>query len=547
MVKFVNRVKLNLTTTGTGTVTFGSVVDGFQSLADASVVDSDVVRYTIESGTNYEVGTGTIGLSGGTYTMARSPSSSSESDNSAINLGSGAVCFLTMLAEDVVQVLADLDNVSSAAPAGGQNLAWDSGTSSWVPASPSGGITSVGNFAGLPSSPNETDLAWVQDTKSLYVYDGAEWDRFYTDTNATPDWDTPPPTEPQSLSSSGTATVQTVAASDPEGFPIEYTFDTSPTSQAQATISNTAGVFTITPSQDVADEGQFTLRYRVSDGIHSNARSTIYSLSFYSDPDIANAVSDSKSFSFNPPEATAFTVRFNTSGSKMYCFGYTTDTVYEYSLSSPFDVSTTAPYVASGSGATPRFYVGSQEGTGRGLDFSADGTKMYILGSTNDKVFEYDLSTGFDVTTAVYNNNFASIGGLLSNPNEVRFSTTGHRMYVTGTSVDKIFQLDLSTNFDITTAQYNSVNLNVGSLVSSAYPYGIAWNKTGSKMYHCDNYRNKVWEWDLTTNWDISTASNVAEFSPNSSFDPVSITFSTDGSKMFIIFGTDDKVHQYSV
>ena len=52
MVKFVNRVKLNLTTTGTGTVTFGSVVDGFQSLTDASVVDADVVRYTLESGTN---------------------------------------------------------------------------------------------------------------------------------------------------------------------------------------------------------------------------------------------------------------------------------------------------------------------------------------------------------------------------------------------------------------------------------------------------------------------------------------------------------------
>ena len=131
MVKFVNRVKLNLTTTGTGTVTFGSVVDGFQSLADASVVDADVVRYTIESGTAYEVGTGTIGLAGGTYTMSRSPSSSSESNNSAINLGSGAVCFLTMLAEDVVQNLADLDNVSSTSPAGGQNLSWDASASSW--------------------------------------------------------------------------------------------------------------------------------------------------------------------------------------------------------------------------------------------------------------------------------------------------------------------------------------------------------------------------------------------------------------------------------
>jgi len=279
MVKFVNRVKLNLTTTGTGTVTFGSVVDGFQSLADASVVDADVVRYTIESGTDYEVGTGTIGLAGGTYTMARSPSSSSESDNSAINLGSGSVCFLTMLAEDVVQYLADLDNVSSTAPAGGQTLSWNAGTSSWSPASPSGGITSVGNYAGLPASPSETDLAWVQDTKSLYVYDGTEWDRVSTGTNEVPDWTTEPPTS-AFLNTDGTATTQTVVASDPEGFPIEYSYDTSPSNQAQATISQSSNTFTITPSTSSANAGDFVLRYKASDGLHSTARSTTYSLAF---------------------------------------------------------------------------------------------------------------------------------------------------------------------------------------------------------------------------------------------------------------------------
>lgn len=293
MVKFVDRVKMNLTTTGTGTVTFGSVVSGFQSLSDASVVDSDVVRYTIESGTNYEVGTGTIGLTGSTYTMARSPSSSSESDNSAINLGAGAVCFLTMLAEDVVQNLADLDNVSSTLPAGGQNLSWDAGAGSWVPASPSGGITSVGNYAGLPASPNETDLAWVQDQKALYVFDGTEWDRFYTDTNATPDWTTEPPSN-ANLAVDGTATVQTVVASDPEGFPIEYSYDTNPSNQTQATISQSNNVFTITPSTTESDAGVFTLRYGASDGIHSTSKSTIYTLEFTTPMNVSTSGSGSR-------------------------------------------------------------------------------------------------------------------------------------------------------------------------------------------------------------------------------------------------------------
>jgi len=285
MVKFVDRVKMNLTTTGTGTVTFGSVVSGFQSLSDASVVDADVVRYTIESGTNYESGTGTIGLTGSTYTMARSPSSSSESDNSAINLGSGAVCFLTMLAEDVVQNLADLDNVSSTAPTGGQNLSWDSGSSSWVPSSPSGGITTVGNYAGLPASPSETDLAWVSDQKALYVYDGTEWDRVYTGNQTTPSFTTDPPAT-STLSSSGSNTVITVAATDSEGFPISYEFDgfSGASSYTESSLppqisslSKNNGVFTFTPSTTA---GSFTGRFKASDGLQTTAKTTLFQLSF---------------------------------------------------------------------------------------------------------------------------------------------------------------------------------------------------------------------------------------------------------------------------
>jgi len=288
MVKFVDRVKMNLTTTGTGTVTFGSVVSGFQNLADASVVDADAVRYTIESGTSYESGTGTIGLTGSTYTMARSPSSSSESDNSAINLAAGAVCFLTMLAEDVVQNLADLDNVSSTAPAGGQNLSWDSSTSSWAPSSPSGGITSVGNYAGLPASPSETDLAWVSDQKALYVYDGTEWDRVSTGSQVSPRFTTTPPVD-HSLSSSGQTSAITTVAVDDAGFPITYdwdgfsgstTYNSSSLPNQITNVSESNGVFTLTPSSNTSHAGNFTFRTKASDGVLTATSNTNVVLGF---------------------------------------------------------------------------------------------------------------------------------------------------------------------------------------------------------------------------------------------------------------------------
>jgi len=45
--------------------------------------------------------------------------------------------------------------------------------------------------------------------------------------------------------------------------------------------------------------------------------------------------------------------------------------------------------------------VSAQEATPYGLAFSPDGTKMYIVGQTNDTVYQYTLSTPWNVSTAV--------------------------------------------------------------------------------------------------------------------------------------------------
>lgn len=101
MVKLVNRAKMTTSTTGTGIVALGSAETGFQTFADAGVVDGDLVRYVIEDGNAFEIGSGTYTASG--TTLSRTVSESSNSDN-AINLTGSAKVFISATAEDMAFV-----------------------------------------------------------------------------------------------------------------------------------------------------------------------------------------------------------------------------------------------------------------------------------------------------------------------------------------------------------------------------------------------------------------------------------------------------------
>jgi len=255
---------------------------------------------------------------------------------------------------------------------------------------------------------------------------------------------------------------------------------------------------------------------------------------------LGRASYDSVSFSVTSQDANPSSIAFNPDGTKMYMLGRSSDRVYQYTLSTGFDVSTASYDSVS-------FSVNAQESSPYGLAFNTDGTKMYMVGITNDRVYQYTLSTGFDVSTASYASLSFSVVGQESNSSAITFNTDGTKMYLSGVGNDSVHQYTLSTGFDVSTASYDSVSLSVAS--QDINPNDIAFNTDGTKMYMLGSTSDTVYEYNLSTGFDLSTASYASISFSVASQDTgaTGLAFNADGTKMYVV-GTDAKaVYQYSM
>ena len=239
-------------------------------------------------------------------------------------------------------------------------------------------------------------------------------------------------------------------------------------------------------------------------------------------------------------------ISFSSDGTKFFVAGYQGQDVGEYSMSTAWDVST-ASY-------TDALDISGQQSGVSGLTFNNDGTKMFVAGYGGGyTVDEWILSTAWDVSTASHETEFSLSGGGVRG---LTFNNDGTEMYVTDDGVERIYTYDLSTGFDLSTAgSRNDDSINLATTVSESMVRGVRFNDDGTRMftngfYHDGGYDSRIYEYSLSTAFDVATATHYSTSLTYGGFGAgefEDLFFSSDGTKMFLMDNADNTIDEYTI
>ena len=199
-------------------------------------------------------------------------------------------------------------------------------------------------------------------------------------------------------------------------------------------------------------------------------------------------------------------------------------------------------------------FVGSQLTAPWGAAFGDNGTKLYVLSSgTTTDVYQYDLSTAYDATTATYANKTSTLSGYNSSgaAYNLLFNATGTKLWVGGFYQANFYQFNLSTAWDISTAG-SSVNTTFNIAPEGNHPYGSTFNSDGTKLYVLSYSPTVVVQYSLSTPYELTTGTYDSKSYDYSSegTSPKGMAISSDNTKLFVVFdgGTyEDSIVQYSL
>lgn len=196
------------------------------------------------------------------------------------------------------------------------------------------------------------------------------------------------------------------------------------------------------------------------------------------------------SYSFSAVDADPRALVFNLDGTKMFMLGALTQDIHEYTLSVGFDLSSTIT-------KTGNIYdVGTQETAPKALKFNNDGTKFFIVGFTTDTLYEYTLSIAFDLgSTKTYTGNSKL---LTTGPTGFEFSPDGTSVLVCDSLAQEVSSYPLSTGFDVSTMgdRIDRV-IDISANLTTVYGIHVGHVDGEARMFLGDNSGADTYQYDM--------------------------------------------------
>ena len=239
------------------------------------------------------------------------------------------------------------------------------------------------------------------------------------------------------------------------------------------------------------------------------------------------------------PFTNSTDLAFNADGTKVYVCDYVLNIVGQYSLSTAYLISTATYDSVS-------LDVSSKEADPKALAFSTDGTKLFVAGSASNKIIRYNLSTAFDLSTASFHSE-VSVSSQNTGIGSIRFKSDGSKLFVLDNGTDAVYSYSLSSAYDLSTLVYDNQSLSVNS--QETIPNGMAVSTDGSKLFIVGQTSDTVFQYTLRTEWTLSTAVYLGTSYSITGKEtvPHGIEFSPDGTRMYVCGRTSDKIHEWDV
>ncbi|SHK60066.1 Por secretion system C-terminal sorting domain-containing protein [Reichenbachiella agariperforans] len=245
---------------------------------------------------------------------------------------------------------------------------------------------------------------------------------------------------------------------------------------------------------------------------------------------VTNMAVNETTFDVSEQASNPSGLAFNPDGTKLFMLASTNATVNQYTLTTPYEIAAGA--VLDG---TP-LDISEYETGAFDIAFSTDGHTMFIIGYASDKIHQFDLSTAFDInSTVTHEGEYAVTQGV-----GLTFSVDGTQMYTTSLSSSTLKQYALETPFDIT----GTVTL-TGTV--SAGNYSPRFSPSGEELFIINSNSDVIYQFNLSQGFDITTAESTSEsiyVRPDDSA-PLGFVISSDGTKFLVSGGVGDVILQY--